>query len=79
MVSRASAIAETRFFFGLGGLLAGFAQNKVWLYCARAVAGIGGGGINSLSMIILSDVVTVRERGKYLSLLGIGIASGSGK
>jgi hypothetical protein len=30
-------------------------------------------------MIILSDVVTVRERGKYLSLLGIGIASGSGK
>ena len=79
MVSRASAIAETRFFFGLGGLLAGFAQNKVWLYCARAVAGIGGGGINSLSMIILSDVVTVRERGKYLSLLGVGIASGSGK
>ena len=59
--------------------MAGFAQNKVWLYCARAVAGIGGGGINSLSMIILSDVVTVRERGKYLSLLGVGIASGSGK
>ncbi|KAK1925993.1 putative MFS transporter [Papiliotrema laurentii] len=65
------------FFFGFGGLLAGFAKNKVWLYSARAVAGIGGGGINSLTMIILSDVVTVRERGKYLSLLGIGIASGS--
>lgn len=67
------------FLFGFGDLLAGFAQNKVWLYTARAVAGIGGGGINSLSMIILSDVVTVRERGKYLSLLGIGIASGSGE
>ncbi|KAL7418362.1 hypothetical protein Q5752_006820 [Cryptotrichosporon argae] len=64
--------------FALGDLLAGFAKNKVWLYCARAVAGIGGGGINSLTMIIMSDVVTHRERGKYLGLLGIGIAGGSG-
>lgn len=64
--------------FGVGGLLAGFAQNKIWLYCARAVSGIGGGGINSLSMIIVSDVVPIRERGKYLTLLGVGIAAGSG-
>nr|XP_031860302.1 uncharacterized protein CI109_004186 [Kwoniella shandongensis]KAA5527374.1 hypothetical protein CI109_004186 [Kwoniella shandongensis] len=63
--------------FAFGDLLAGFATNKVWLYTARAVAGIGGGGINSLTMIIVSDVVTVRERGKYLTLLGIGIACGS--
>ncbi|WWD19942.1 hypothetical protein CI109_104415 [Kwoniella shandongensis] len=44
--------------FAFGDLLAGFATNKVWLYTARAVAGIGGGGINSLTMIIVSDVVT---------------------
>jgi MFS family permease len=67
-----------RAVFGVGGLLAGFAQNKIWLYCARAVSGIGGGGINSLSMIIVSDVVPIRERGKYLTLLGVGIAAGSG-
>nr|XP_018262690.1 uncharacterized protein I303_04169 [Kwoniella dejecticola CBS 10117]OBR84848.1 hypothetical protein I303_04169 [Kwoniella dejecticola CBS 10117] len=66
------------FLFALGDLLAGFARNKVWLYCSRAIAGIGGGGINSLSMIIMSDVVTLRERGQYQSLLGIGIAMGSG-
>ncbi len=68
-----------RAIFAFGDLLAGFANNKVWLYSARAVAGIGGGGINSLTMIIVSDVVNVRERGKYLSLLGIGIATGSGE
>jgi MFS family permease len=68
-----------RAVFGVGGLLAGFAQNKVWLYCARGVSGIGGGGINSLSMIIVSDVVPLSERGTYLALLGIGIAAGSGK
>jgi MFS family permease len=70
---------HNRAIFGFGDLLAGFATNKVWLYVARAIAGAGGGGINSLTMIIVSDVVSVRERGKYLTLLGIGIAAGSGE
>jgi len=30
-------------------------------------------------MIIVSDVVPIRERGKYLTLLGVGIAAGSGE
>ena len=67
-----------RAIFGTGALLAGFAKTKEWLYVARAVAGIGGGGINSLSMIIVSDVVPLRQRGTYLTLLGMGIAAGSG-
>jgi MFS family permease len=67
-----------RAIFGIGALLAGFAKSKEWLYAARAVAGIGGGGINSLSMIIVSDVVPLRSRGTYLTLLGMGIAAGSG-
>ncbi|GAA5994953.1 uncharacterized protein JCM10292_004450 [Rhodotorula paludigena] len=65
------------FLFVLGDLLCGFAKNGIWLYACRGVAGIGGGGINSLSMIIVSDVVNVRDRGKYQGLLGIAIALGS--
>jgi EmrB/QacA subfamily drug resistance transporter len=64
--------------FGLGDLLCGFAKTPTWLYGCRALAGIGGGGINSLSMIVLSDVVSMKTRGKYMSLLGISIALGSG-
>ncbi|KAM0746561.1 MFS general substrate transporter [Meredithblackwellia eburnea MCA 4105] len=64
--------------FVIGDLLCGFAQNAIWLYCCRALAGIGGGGINSLSMIIMSDVVSLRDRGKYQGLLGIAISLGSG-
>ncbi|GJN91636.1 hypothetical protein Rhopal_004659-T1 [Rhodotorula paludigena] len=64
------------FLFVLGDLLCGFAKNGIWLYACRGVAGIGGGGINSLSMIIVSDVVNVRDRGKYQGLLGIAIALG---
>ena len=51
--------------FVIGDLLCGFAQTDIWLYICRAVAGIGGGGINSLCMIIMSDVVSLQDRGKY--------------
>src|SRR5579859_6208591 len=37
--------------FTLGDLLCGFARTEIQLYVFRAIAGIGGGGINSLCMI----------------------------
>ncbi|KAF9556324.1 MFS general substrate transporter [Agrocybe pediades] len=64
--------------FGFGDLLCGFAKSEAWLYACRAIAGIGGGGINSLTMIILSDIVSIDKRAKYQGLLGISIALGSG-
>ncbi|GAA5850102.1 hypothetical protein JCM8547_001011 [Rhodosporidiobolus lusitaniae] len=74
---RKAVLLGSLFLFVLGDLLCGFAQSGVWLYACRGIAGIGGGGINSLSMIIVSDVVSVRDRGKYQGLLGIAIALGS--
>ncbi|KAG9128124.1 hypothetical protein FRC07_004740, partial [Ceratobasidium sp. 392] len=50
----------------------------VWLFIARAISGIGGGGINSLCMIIMSDIVSLKERGKYQGFLGAAVALGSG-
>lgn len=44
----------------------------------RALSGAGGGGIVSLSMIIVSDIVSLKERGKYQGFLGSAIAIGSG-
>ena len=49
----------------LGDLGCGFAQSSVQLFVLRAIAGIGGGGINSLVMIIVSDITTLQNRGKY--------------
>lgn len=49
----------------LGDLGCGFAQTAVQLFVLRAIAGIGGGGINSLVMIIVSDITTLQNRGKY--------------
>ncbi|CAE6389590.1 unnamed protein product [Rhizoctonia solani] len=64
--------------FAVGNLLSGFAQTAIWLFIARAISGIGGGGINSLCMIIMSDVVSLKERGKYQGFLGAAVALGSG-
>jgi MFS family permease len=64
----------------IGGLLCGFARTPVWLYVCRTISGIGGGGISSSVAIIVSDLVSLRSRGKYqgfISLaIGIGAASG---
>lgn len=63
-------------FFVVGNLLCGFAQNAIWLYCCRAIAGAGGGGINSLSMIIMSDVVAMKDRGMYQGCVGLSFSKG---
>ncbi|EFQ87369.1 hypothetical protein CFE70_002149 [Pyrenophora teres f. teres 0-1] len=62
----------------LGDLGCGFAKTDVQLFVLRAIAGIGGGGINSLVMIIVSDITTLQNRGKYQGWLGAIIALGNG-
>lgn len=49
----------------LGDLGCGFAQTAEQLFVLRAFAGVGGGGVNSLVMIIVSDITTLQNRGKY--------------
>ncbi|KAI2487958.1 Major facilitator superfamily transporter [Pyrenophora tritici-repentis] len=62
----------------LGDLGCGFAKTDVQLFVLRAIAGVGGGGINSLVMIIVSDITTLQNRGKYQGWLGAIIALGNG-
>ena len=55
----------------VGDLGCGFAQTAPQLFVLRSVAGIGGGGINSLVMIIVSDITTLQNRGKYQGMTPI--------
>ncbi|KAG8710616.1 hypothetical protein FRC09_021007 [Ceratobasidium sp. 395] len=49
-------LISTVILFSFGNLLSGFAKTAVWLFVARAIVGIGGGGINSLVNIISMSI-----------------------
>ncbi|CAK7197827.1 hypothetical protein SEUCBS139899_000476 [Sporothrix eucalyptigena] len=55
--------------FTLGSGLAGGAHNAATLIAGRAVQGMGSGGINMIVDVIVSDLVPLRERGNYISLV----------
>ncbi|KAI1738082.1 major facilitator superfamily domain-containing protein [Xylaria scruposa] len=55
--------------FALGSGISGGANNAASLIGGRAVQGIGGGGINLLIELIVSDLVPLRERGAYFGIV----------
>lgn len=57
-------------FFIAGSVLGGLAQDMTMLIVARAVQGLGGGGLMVLSQAAIADVVPARERGRYMGILG---------
>ncbi|KAF2705445.1 major facilitator superfamily transporter [Pleomassaria siparia CBS 279.74] len=65
---------------GIGDIGCGCSKNKEMLFFFRSLAGIGGGGINSLAMIIVSDITTLENRGRYQGIFGaiIAMANGTG-
>ncbi len=53
-----------------GSILAGLSQSTGWLIACRVIQGIGVGGLTALVQVILSDLVSPRERGRYAGYLG---------
>jgi EmrB/QacA subfamily drug resistance transporter len=56
--------------FVVGSVLAGLSTSMAWLIACRAIQGIGAGGLTALVQVILSDLVSPRERGRYSGYLG---------
>ncbi len=63
--------------FVVASALAGLSQSMAQLIGTRALQGIGGGGLMVLVMAVIADIVSPRERGKYMGLFGavFGVAS----
>ncbi|KAL6910574.1 major facilitator superfamily domain-containing protein [Trichoderma evansii] len=62
--------------FGLGCLGCGLAQSMTQLCIARAIAGIGGGGMSSVVTILFSDIIPLQERGVWQGYINIVYAAG---
>ena len=54
--------------FLIGSALSGLSQSMIQLILFRAVQGLGGGGLMIGAMTIIGDVVSPRERGRYMGL-----------
>ncbi|KAJ3575258.1 hypothetical protein NPX13_g4097 [Xylaria arbuscula] len=61
----------------LGGGLSGFAKTPTWLFVTRAISGVGSGGISSSVAIIVSDLVSLKARGKYQGMISLAIGAGA--
>ncbi|KAK4700525.1 hypothetical protein P7C70_g5721, partial [Phenoliferia sp. Uapishka_3] len=63
--------------FLLGSLACGLSKTYPQLIAARAFAGIGGGGLTTMSSIVTSDLVPLRKRGVYQGLGNVVYAFGA--
>lgn len=63
--------------FAAGAALVGAAPSIYVLIVGRVVQGIGGGGVDVLTEIIVTDITSLKERAFYVGLLNIPTALGS--
>ncbi|GAW20230.1 hypothetical protein ANO14919_097290 [Xylariales sp. No.14919] len=77
---RRGVFISTVSIFTLGSGICGGAVNGAMLIAGRAVQGVGSGGIVLTVNIIVSDLIPLRERGRYIAIIlavfGVGTSLG---
>ncbi|KAF2200203.1 MFS general substrate transporter [Delitschia confertaspora ATCC 74209] len=66
---RKPLILTSLVFFGVGAIVAALAKDFTMILVGRTLMGVGGGGIMVLNLIVMTDMVPLRERGKWYSML----------
>ncbi|WP_370517213.1 DHA2 family efflux MFS transporter permease subunit [Pseudactinotalea sp. HY160] len=77
LIGRRNAFHVAIVIFLAGSVVAGLSQDMGMLIACRAVQGIGAGGLMIGAQTIMAEIVSARERGKYMSIMGpmIGVAT----
>jgi len=77
LYGRKSVFQTAIVVFLIGSALCGLSQNLPELVLFRGVQGLGAGGLISLALAIVGDVVSPRERGRYQGYFGAVFAVSS--
>lgn len=70
MLGRKKIFQTAIVIFLIGSVLCGISQTMNQLVAARALQGLGAGGMMPLVLAIIGDVIPPRERGKYMGYFG---------
>lgn len=70
LVSKKVLVQVALVIFSIGSLIAGFATSMGMLIGARAVQGLGVGGLTALVQVVIASMVSPRERGRYAGYIG---------
>lgn len=57
--------------FTLGAILASISHNATLLIVGRCIQGSGGGALLTMTFVVLTDLVSLRERGKWVGLISL--------
>ncbi|MFV0134964.1 MFS transporter [Streptomyces sp. HMX87] len=74
LVSKKALVQIALLVYVVGSVVAGLAQNPAMLISARAIQGLGAGGLSALAQIIMAAMISPRERGRYSGYLGATFA-----
>ncbi|KAG9837752.1 DNA repair protein RAD50, partial [Aureobasidium melanogenum] len=67
---RKPILITANILFLIGSLIAALANSIGMLITARAIQGVGGGGLVTLVNICISDLFSLRRRGAYFGIIG---------
>ncbi|PWN98278.1 MFS general substrate transporter, partial [Tilletiopsis washingtonensis] len=74
VIGRRNALVTAVVLFLAGSIACALAQDMLTLVAGRGLKGVGGGGIQAIAEIVLSDLTTLRERGLYVGLISLVFA-----
>ena len=74
---RRSMLLGSVALFTIGSIICATAPSVSAMLVGRAIRGLGGGSIMSVNLIILSDIVPLRQRPKYQGIIQLVFAFGT--
>jgi EmrB/QacA subfamily drug resistance transporter len=74
LFSKKLLVQSALIIYSIGSLIAGFAPSMEVLIGARAIQGLGVGGLTALVQVVIASMVSPRERGRYSGYIGATFA-----